>query len=97
MPRHLSVRQPRAEKHDVELPRIDNAIHFDNLKLLDDFSKVTVLEINTSLESYIPAYRLITNFHYVIMSSPFDIVAILTPKAGKADRVRAKLRYIHIC
>ena len=25
--------------------------------------------------------------HYVIMSSPFDVIAIITPKPGKADRV----------
>jgi hypothetical protein len=29
--------------------------------------------------------------HYVTMSSPFDVIAIITPKPGKADRVCLKI------
>ena len=29
--------------------------------------------------------------HYVTMSSPFDVIAIITPKPGKADRVEELL------
>jgi quinol monooxygenase YgiN len=37
----------------------------------------------------------VSNVTYVIMSKPYEIIAMLKPKPGSADRVRVKLTSYH--